>query len=123
MPTATITPPADLVELKADWFAAESASARIAAEEPGGERMELHLRPRPHQAHEPDAAENWLVLQSEDQRARHDAARAELMRLTLAIARHPWWREVAPGTRFEAETAVRRAAQALYDAEHAAPVG
>lgn len=123
MPTGTITPPADLVELKADWFAAEALSARIAAEKPAGEKTRLHLQPKPHQVHEPSAAENWLLLQSEDQRARHEAARAELMRLTLAIADHPWWATLPFGSRLNGEIAVRRAAKALYDAEHAVPVG
>ena len=123
MSIATITPPADLVELKADWLAAEALSARIAAEDPAGEETELHLQPKPHLAHVPSAAENWLTLQSEDQRARHDAARAELMRLTLAIADHPWWGTLPFGTRLDAEIAVRRAAQGLYDAEHGAAVG
>jgi hypothetical protein len=121
MPTATITPPADLVELKADWLAAEALSARIASEESAGEKTELHLQSKPHQVHEPSAAENWLTLQSEDQRARHDAARAELMRLTLAIADHEWWATLPFGSRLDAEIAVRRTAQGLYDAERAVP--
>ena len=123
MSTATIDPPADLVELKADWFAAEALSARIAAEENAGEKVYLNLVQKPHQVHEASAAENWLKLQSEDQRARRAAAQDELMRLTLAIADHEWWPTLPFGTRLDAEIAVRRAAQALHDADRAVAAG
>lgn len=120
MPAATIDPPADLIELKAAWFAAEALSASIAAEENSGDEVLLQLQAP---AHAPGPVEKWLTMQSADQRTRHGEARAEVMRLTLALADHPWWGTLPFGTRLDAEIVVRRAALEQFGAKHAAAVG
>lgn len=108
---ADYEPPADLVQLKADWYAAQALSARIAAEPNNGDEVLLQLRAP---AHAPGPIEKWLTMQSADQRTRHEEARAEVMRLTLALADHPWWKTLKFGTRLDAEVVVNRLALERY---------
>lgn len=110
MPEPALTPPEDLVRLKADWYAASALSAAIAAEPNCGDEILLQLRAP---AHAPGPVEKWLTLQSADQRERHQAARAEVMRLVLALADHPWWKTpegASPG----AKATVNRLARELH---------
>jgi hypothetical protein len=113
-------PPADLVRLKTDWYAAQALSNQIAAEPNNGDEVLLHLQAP---AHAPGPVEKWLTMQSTDQRTRHEEARAEVMRLTLALADHPWWKTLKFGTKLDAETVVNRLALKQFEAKHAVAVG
>lgn len=88
-----ISPPEDLVELKARWYVLKALCDRIAAEEPAGDFVRGSYDVRRF---------------SDEQNGRLDAARAQLRELTLVIARHPW-RSQQPD-RNAAEQALNRAA-------------
>lgn len=102
------TPPEDLVDLKARWYAAKAAADRIAAEEPAGDD-EIEIRPR-------TASEQSYTIRmfSDEQNARLNAARAELQRLTMDIYHHPWKQQ--QDDRHEAEKALNAVALERYQA-------
>ena len=70
-----VSPPEDLVELKAQWYLLKAECDRIADEPPEGDYLRGSYEMRRF---------------SDEQNARLDAARARLRGLTLEIARHPW---------------------------------
>lgn len=91
---AGMSPPEDLVELKARWYVLKAVCDDIAAEEPAGDFLRGSYETRRF---------------SEEQNARLDAARARLRELTLVIARHPW--KAAQPNRNAAEQALNEAAR------------
>jgi hypothetical protein len=93
-----VSPPEDLIELKARWYALKAESDLIAAEEPSGDFLRGSYQVRRF---------------SDEQNARLEAARARLRELTLEIARHPW--KGRQPDRNAAERALTLAARARAD--------
>lgn len=109
----TPTPPDDLIDLKARWYAASETSRRIGKEPPAGARERLDLVQPP--VHVAAPVEHWLTYMSEDQQQRLAQARAEVMRIVLELADHPWLRSLPFGTRMDAEAVVNRLARERYE--------
>lgn len=105
-----LTPPEDLIDLKAQWLAAQALAYKIADEEPQGQE-EIHI-PARHAADQP----RTVRLFSDEQNDRLNAARAEVQRLTLEIFRHPWKKNPPAGQRQEAEQALNEAAEQRWKA-------
>jgi hypothetical protein len=63
----------------------------------------------------PGPIEKWLTMQSADQRARHDEARAEVMRLVLELADHPWWKTLPPDAKGPGRIEVNRLARERFE--------
>lgn len=109
-------PPTDLVELRATWLAAEAAHKRVCDEANAGPEI---TTPAPPPVYAVSPVEKWVQKQhypTADQLERREKAYALLVELTLKLADHP-------ENKGAVEIAARRAAQELYDAEHATPVG
>jgi len=96
-----VSPPEDLIELKARWYALKAECDRIASEPPEGDYLRGSYE---------------LRRFSDEQNARLEAARARLRGLTLEVARHPW--KARQPNRTGAEQALNAAARARI--EHAA---
>lgn len=109
-------PPEDLVDLKARWYAAKAAADRIAAEEPAEPVDEQDRDARTITAAPRSAAEQpkTILIPTEEQMARLNAARAEVTELTMAVHRHPWKRE--QDDVHEAEKALNAIALKRYQA-------
>lgn len=109
-PVTDLTPPEDLIALKAAWLAAQHLADTIAAEEPEGDD-EVSIPPRTA-AEQPRS----IRLFSDEQSARLEAARAEVRRLTMEIYRHPWKQSPPGGLRHAAEEALNEKAHARWRA-------
>jgi hypothetical protein len=109
----THTPPDDLIDLKARWYAASETSRRIGKEPPAGARERLNLVQPP--VHVAAPVEHWLTYMSEDQQQRLAQARAEVMRLVLELADHPWWKTLPPDATGPGRIEVNRLARERYE--------
>lgn len=94
----SVSPPEELVELKARWYVLKAQCDRIAGEEPAGDFLRGSYQTRGF---------------SKDQSERLEAARTQLRDLTLVIARHPW--RARQSDRNAAEKALNEAARARAD--------
>jgi hypothetical protein len=108
-------PPDDLIDLKARWYAARALAEQIAAEEPDplpedeAARTARTVTIKPQTAAE---TERQIIVFSDEQNARLNAARAEANRLALELHRHPWKR--AQGDVHAAEKALNEAARERF---------
>lgn len=112
-------PPADLIDLKARWYAADAEVKRISAEAPAGD-LEIPIAPRS------GTEEPRTVRQiSEEQADRLWTARVKLQQITMEIFRHPWKRtQYDPDggkSVHDAEQELNRLARARYEATLTAP--
>jgi hypothetical protein len=115
---AEITPPADLIQLKADWYAARALADQIANEpaapineddEADRQSRTVTINPR-HAGEQP----HDILLPTAEQMARLNEARDKVQRITLEIFRHPW-KQQQPD-RHKAEKELNRVALERYQA-------
>jgi len=115
MPTATITPPADLVELRVAWLAAEAAHKRACDETNAGPEITTAVR---ESAYAVSAAEKWVrttYYPTEGQLERRAETYSQLLGATRAVRDHAWWDTLEPGTKGAAEIEVRRLARERFE--------
>jgi len=113
----TPTPPDDLIDLKARWFAAQAEHKRACDEENAGPEITTPVR---ESVYAVSPVEKWvrklpLREPTAEQLERRAKAYDRLMQLTLELADHEWLAKLQFGTRLDAEAHVNRLAFKRYE--------
>lgn len=113
----TPTPPDDLIDLKARWYAAQADHKRVCAEGNAGPKITTPVR---ESVYAVSPVEKWVQknppkFPTAEQLGRRAKSYDKLMKLTLELADNEWLSELPVGTRLAAQAVVDRLARERFE--------